>query len=63
MLAWRMKIELTDREIHTLILAVQHAKSTVAKVLQAEQAAWRDDANYLRYSNLETKLKAIKQAA
>ena len=58
-----MKIELTDREIHTLILALEHAKSTVAKALQAEQTAWRDDANYLRYSSLETKLKAVKQAA
>ena len=58
-----MKIELTAKEIHTLILAVEHAKSTIAKGLQADQTAWRDDANYLRYSNLETKLKAIKQAA
>jgi hypothetical protein len=58
-----MKIELTDREIHTIILALEHAKSTVAKALQAEQTTWRDDKNYLRYSNLETKLKAVKQAA
>ena len=58
-----MRIELTDREIHTIILALEHAKSTVAKALQAEETAWREDPNYLRYSNLETKLKTIKQAA
>jgi hypothetical protein len=58
-----MKIELSDRDIHTLILALQHAKSTVAKALQAEQTAWKDDANYLRYSSLEAKLKATKPQA
>ena len=59
-LAWAMKIELTPREIHTLILAVEHAKSTVVKGLQAEQAVWSRDANYLRYSSLEAKLKGTK---
>jgi hypothetical protein len=58
-----MKIELTEREIHTLILAIEHAKSTIAKSLQAEQTAWRDDANFLRYASLEAKLKGIKQKA
>ena len=62
-LAWEMRIELTAKEIHTLILAVEHAKSTVAKGLQAEQTGWTQDENYLRYSNLETKLKGIKQSA
>jgi hypothetical protein len=56
-----MRIELTAKEIHTLILAVEHAKSTVAKALQIERAIWSQDANYLRYSNLEAKLKGIKQ--
>jgi hypothetical protein len=56
-----MRIELTVKEIHTIILAIEHAKSTVAKGLLAEQAVWSQDANYLRYSNLEAKLKAIKQ--
>ena len=56
-----MRIELTAKEIHTLILAVEHAKSTVAKGLQTERAIWSQDANYLRYSNLEAKLKGIKQ--
>jgi hypothetical protein len=58
-----MKIELTDREIHTLILALEHAKSTIAKGLQVEQAVWNEDANYLRYSSLEAKLKGIKRQA
>jgi hypothetical protein len=62
-LAWEMRIELTAKEIHTLILAVEHAKSTVAKGLQAEQTGWTQDENYLKYSNLEAKLKGIKQAA
>jgi len=56
-----MKIELTAKEIHTIILAVEHAKSTVAKGLQAEQTVWSQDENYLRYSKLEAKLKGIKQ--
>lgn len=55
-----MKIELSLREIHTIILALEHAKSTVAKGLQAEQSAWKDDANYLRYSSLEAKLKGTR---
>jgi hypothetical protein len=55
-----MRIELTPREIHSLILAVEHAKATVIKGLRAEQGNWIDDANYLRYSKLEEKLKAIK---
>ena len=59
-LAWEMRIELTAKEIHTLILAVEHAKSTVAKGLQVEQTVWSQDENYLRYSNLEAKLKGIK---
>jgi hypothetical protein len=58
-----MKIELTEREIHTLILALEHAKSTIAKGLQAEQTAWNEDSNYLRYSSLEAKLKGIKRQA
>ena len=62
-LAWAMKIELNDREIHTLILAIQHAKSTIAKGLQAERAASSEDANYLRYASLEAKLKGIRQQA
>jgi hypothetical protein len=61
-LAWQMRIELTAREIHTLILAVEHAKSTVAKGLQAEQAILSQDTNYLRYASLETKLKGLKQS-
>jgi hypothetical protein len=61
-LAWEMKIELTAKEIHTLILAVEHAKSTVAKGLQTEQTVWSQDENYLRYSKLETKLKGIKHS-
>jgi len=56
-----MRIDLTAKEIHTLILAVEHAKSTVAKGLQEEQTLRSQDANYLRYSNLEAKLKGIKQ--
>ena len=55
-----MRIELSPHEIHTLILAIEHAKSTVVKGLQAERASHSHDANYLRYSNLEAKLKAIK---
>jgi hypothetical protein len=58
--AWRMRIDLTHREIHSLILAVEHAKATVIKALRAEQGNWSDDANYLRYAKLEEKLKAIK---
>jgi hypothetical protein len=58
-----MKIDLTDREVHTLILAIEHAKSTIAKGLQVEQTAWKEDANYLRYSSLEAKLRAIQQRA
>jgi hypothetical protein len=61
-LAWEMRIELTAREIHTLILAVEHAKSTVANGLQAERAILSQDANYLRYSSLEAKLKGLKQS-
>ena len=57
-----MRIELTAREIHTLILAVEHAKSTVANGLQAEQAIPSQDANYLRYSSLEAKLKGLKRS-
>jgi hypothetical protein len=58
-----MKIELTPTEFHTLILAVEHATSTVRKGLQGEQAGWTKDANYLRYSNLEAKLKSLRQPA
>jgi hypothetical protein len=57
-----MKIELTDREIHTLILAVEHAKTTVARGLPAGQTGLKQDAHYLRYSSLEAKLKGIKPA-
>ena len=57
-----MKIELTAREIHTLILAVEHAKLTVVKGLQAEQTIWSKDESYLRYSNLEAKLKGTKRS-
>jgi hypothetical protein len=61
-LAWEMRIELTAKEIHTLILAVEHAKFTVAKGLQTERTGWTQNENYLRYSNLETKLKGLKQS-
>ena len=57
-----MRIKLTASEVHTLILAVEHAKSTVIKGLQSEQVGWTKNANYLRYSELEAKLKAIKQS-
>jgi hypothetical protein len=56
-----MRIDLTPHEVHTLILAVEHAKSTVMKGLQGEQAGWTKDAGYLRYSDLEVKLKSMKQ--
>ncbi len=62
-LAWRMKIELSDREIHTLILAIEHAKSTIAKGLKAEQVVLSEDPNYVRYASLEAKLKGIQQRA
>ena len=55
-----MRIELNEREIHTLILAVEHAKSTVAKGLRAQQTAPEQDANYARYAHLEARLKGIK---
>jgi hypothetical protein len=55
-----MRVELTAKEIHALILAVEHAKSTVAKGLQAERTILSQDASYMRYSNLEAKLKGIK---
>jgi hypothetical protein len=57
-----MRVELTAKEIHALILAVEHAKSTVAKGLEAEHAVYSRDASYLRYSNLEAKLRGIKPA-
>src|SRR4051812_26983804 len=61
--ASEMRIELTPREVHALILAVEHAKSTVMKGLQSEQAGWTKDASYLRYAALEAKLKGVKQTA
>ena len=57
-----MRIDLTAREIHTLILAVEHAKTTVVKGLRAEQSVLSQDQNYVRYATLEAKLKGIKQS-
>jgi hypothetical protein len=60
--ACAMKIELTDREMHTLILAVEHAKTTVARGFPAGQTGLNQDAHYLRYASLEAKLKGMKPA-
>jgi hypothetical protein len=58
-----MRIDLSEPEILTLILAVEHAKNTVGKGLASKDAFSTKDETYLRYATLEAKLKGLKEAA